>query len=54
MDKEEIDYKLLLEKYIKHVISCEGTDFISDVYIADEFTLKEREELKQISNGIIF
>ena len=48
-----IDYKLLLEKYIKHVAMEEGTDFIySFGEVASDYngiTKEEWEELIKIS-----
>ena len=48
-----MDYRILLRKYIEHVVTCAGTDYVdvlndplgSDVEFSDE----EQEELNNIS-----
>lgn len=51
-----IDYKTLLEKYMRHVMQCEGIDFtdrLNERMSSEvEFERDEVVELKQIS-GII-
>jgi len=42
--KKDIDYKLLLEKYIDHVSCCEGYDFISEA--VHDFSPEEFKALK--------
>lgn len=48
MDK--VDYKLLLQKYIAHVIGCEGVSFIetSSIFI----TAEETKELERMEKDI--
>lgn len=55
MESLKVDYAVLLKKYIKHVGSIEGTDFInectSDSMLADVvFTEEEIDALKELAN----
>ena len=53
---ENVDYRKILEKYISHVKSCEGTDFIENCAINDygsdvKFTEEEWLLLNSISQN---
>lgn len=49
---DEIDYKLLLKKYMAFVGHHEGTDFLRHTYEGDgRFTQAEREALQRISRA---
>lgn len=44
-----MDYKVLLEKYIQHVVKEEGISFISmPRFLYTDFTEEEKEELMKI------
>lgn len=47
-----MDYKALLIKYMKHVISKEGTDFIVNKPEGNLFSKKEWDELEKLSEEI--
>ena len=49
---ETVDYKLLLEKYMKHVDECEGTTFVKSTISSIKFTDIELETLIKIDNEI--
>ncbi len=45
----------LIEKYMRHVIDCEGEDFISNIggYMSDQdFTEEEKKNLNELSQKI--
>jgi len=47
-----MDYKDLLVRYIKHIVECEGVDFLSQSYINEgdvEFSEDDINELKKLS-----
>ena len=48
-----INYRILLKKYMSHVLDCDGTTFIE--YVGHEGHLKPRdlEELKRIKTEIL-
>ena len=54
---KDINYKILLEKYMNYVNDCEGVDFInlggSCISLDNSFDLEEITELKRISDSIV-
>ena len=49
VNKSNIDYRLLLIKYIDHVGYHEGISYIGDKYGSDVFSPEEWEELKYLN-----
>lgn len=50
-----IDYKALLNKYMAHILDCEGWDFLQDInhhHSTVSFTAEEIRELQNISKGV--
>lgn len=51
-----MDFEELLKKYMKHVVDCEGTDFLfctnSGGACEVEFSLEELEALEKLSDGL--
>lgn len=49
-----MSYKKLLQKYIKHVVDCEGSDFLlkaNELYSNVKFTNEELVELEFLGEG---
>ena len=46
-----LNYEVLLKKYIDHVRSCEGTDFVSDAK-KPEFSAQEVEALNRLADEV--
>ena len=50
IEKQNIDYKQLLIKYIANVIDCEGVDFVGSIHAYNiDFTKEEISELQKLS-----
>ena len=53
---EPVDYKKLLEKYMRDVVECEGTAFVEDEWCGgfglDDYTEKENAALVELRNKI--
>lgn len=51
-----IDYKLLLEKYVRYIGECEGVDFVSGINDRDiskvEFSAEEEAEMIAVSDRV--
>jgi hypothetical protein len=48
-----MDYKALLEKYMHHVLLCEGTTFVRDAWPSIDFMTEEDvAELRRIDDSI--
>ncbi len=48
-------YKKLLEKYMRHVVMCEGTAFVTDTWDDNDpqgYTEEEQEVLLKLKNKI--
>ena len=48
--KPEQFYKLLLSKYIRHVMDCEGTIFINFTFSDEKFTDQELKLLNELAD----
>lgn len=48
-----IDYKELLERYMAHVISCDGSSFIDSIEYIGLLSDYDKSELKKIEQKIL-
>lgn len=44
-----INHRLLLQKYIRHVVACESIDFLGPAHDAREFSIEEIVELRKLA-----
>lgn len=50
---DEIDYKVLLQKYMTHVISCGGSSFIDSVEYQSYLSDDDKKVLKEIEKTVL-